>query len=292
MRRILAVLTVVGAACVGGSCTSAPKETVELSEIIDQQIAQMQVSHEGFVRLYYASLRGNVESFMEERWIPTFLNEILLGNTQQEDPESEAPEIDLSGLEGNDDEDTVSPPAGDGGGDEPKLTNEERFRRDLDRAYRLSKIDWKTVVDTSDLDPDLQEAVTGAIQVMVEVENANLGQVMMNFSRATQKQINERRASLLRPIDDQEAMVLEKLREGYADLQRGSATIKAYLASVVKLAEERDAVAEKLGILDAQRGILENAMRASERAASALTSVKNNDEAIGEFLSLLGGAGD
>lgn len=66
------------AACVvlllmSSACTTAPKATVELSEIVDQQILEMQKSHEAFVRLYYEKLREDVQQFMEARWIPEFL---------------------------------------------------------------------------------------------------------------------------------------------------------------------------------------------------------------------------
>jgi hypothetical protein len=45
-------------------CASAPKQTVELAEIVDSQIAEMQTSHEKFVRLYYDKIRSDVERFM------------------------------------------------------------------------------------------------------------------------------------------------------------------------------------------------------------------------------------
>lgn len=272
MKRTLTMLSVVFAMCIGTACTSAPKETVELTEIVGKQIAQMQVSHEGFVSLYYASLRADVNNFMKERWIPTFLEEVLTGGTAQGDDLA----LDLSDLG-----------EGPGAGGADALSEEARFRKDLDRAYRLSRLDWSSLVKTDNLDPDLVDAVANAIKVMVEAENANFGQVMLNFSEATQKQINARRASLIQPIDEQEAMVLAQLREGYADLQRGSATIKAYLASVVKLAEERDAVLDKLGALENQRDLMETAMKASDEAAKALSTVENDDDAINKFFSIL-----
>jgi len=54
-------------------CATVPKETVQLSEIVGEQIEQMEVSHEGFVRLYYGRLRNDVNRFLVEKWIPEFL---------------------------------------------------------------------------------------------------------------------------------------------------------------------------------------------------------------------------
>ena len=48
-------------------CTTAPRETIELAEIVDYQIAEMQVSHEKFVHLYYDKLRDEVDYFLENR---------------------------------------------------------------------------------------------------------------------------------------------------------------------------------------------------------------------------------
>ena len=62
---------------------------------------------------------------------------------------------------------------------------------------------------------------------------------MLDFSNAAQKEINQQRKSLMKPIDQQEAYVLDQLRIGYADLLRSSTAIKGYLASVVTLVEER-----------------------------------------------------
>ncbi len=46
------------------ACVTAPQETVVLSEIVGEQIAELQSSHEAFVRYYYARLRGEVEQFL------------------------------------------------------------------------------------------------------------------------------------------------------------------------------------------------------------------------------------
>ena len=70
---------VIGLLFLALGCVSAPRATVELAEITDQQIAEMQASHEKFVRLYYDKLRDDVDHFMEQRWIPQFLSNVVEG---------------------------------------------------------------------------------------------------------------------------------------------------------------------------------------------------------------------
>jgi len=88
--------------------------------------------------------------------------------------------------------------------------------------------------------------------------------VLLDFSVGVQTQISERRRSLIQPIDEQEAYVLDQLRTTYADLQRGAAAIKAHLASVAKLVEQRDTVLEKLGVLEKQKQIVTAAITLNE----------------------------
>ena len=244
---VLAVLLVVSIAC-----TAAPKETVELAEIVDQQIAQMQVSHERFVSLYYSKLRDDVNRFIEERFIPTLL------------------------------EIAIDPERTDAGAE---------FRRDLDQAYRLATVDPEAVgiaIDENRVtDPALREALQAAVEQAIAKGRAELGGVLIDFSQGIAEQIEAQRREMLTPINEQEAFVLAHLREGYADLQRGSAAIKAYLVSVVKLREERDAVLRKLGLLETQRKLVRAAVAASDDASKLLETAEDADAGIASFLEAL-----
>jgi hypothetical protein len=55
------------------SCIRAPQATVTLSEVVGDQITAVRGSHETFVRLYYTRLRQDVDQFLTQVWIPTFL---------------------------------------------------------------------------------------------------------------------------------------------------------------------------------------------------------------------------
>lgn len=232
-----------------GGCTTAPKETVQLSEIVDRQIAQMQASHEQFVRLYYDRLRRDVDRFMEDVWIPQFLSNVIQGTG----------------------------------------ANSRRFREQLDRAYKLANLDWNKAVQVQEQDQDVQAAIRDVVRGLTEEKQAVLGRVLIQFSQAAQVQINAQRQRLLDPLDEQEALVLAELRAGYADIQRGEAAIKGYLASVVKLVKERDVILERLQLLEAQRELVDRSARLSEEAASALRTAEDVERAIDRFMEKIGG---
>src|SRR4030043_108201 len=232
-------LVVVGLLLLALGCVSAPKATVELAEITDQQIAEMHASHEKFVRLYYDKLRDDVDRFMEPKGNPQFLFNV-----------------------------------GEGRGEQGK-----KFRADLDKAYKLVTLDWETVIQTKGIkDEDVRETVRGAIKKLTTQENAVLGMVLLDFFKAAQKEINKQRKSLMRPIEQQEANVRDQRRMGYAALLRGRAAIKGFLASVVTLLEQREAIYQKLGVLEAQGKVVDTATRLSDVAAMTLNATEDADK--------------
>jgi len=237
---------VIGLLLFALGCVSAPRATVELAEIADQQIAEMQASHEKFVRLYYDKLRDDVDRFMEQRWIPKFLSNVVEGKVEQG----------------------------------------KKFRADLDKAYKLVTLDWETVIQTKGIkDQDVRETVRAAIEKLTTQENAVLGMVLLDFSKAAQVEINKQRKSLMKPLNQQEAYVLDQLRMGYADLLRSSAAIKGYLASVVNLVEQRDAIYQKLGVLETQKKIVDAATTLGDVAVGALHAAEDADKGFAKFLA-------
>jgi hypothetical protein len=226
-------------------CTSAPKQTVELAEIVDHQIAEMQVSHEKFVRLYYDKLRDDVERSVEDKWIPSFLSNVIEGKEE--------------------------------GG--------KQFRTDLDKAYKLATVDWENAIKISAIeDASVREAVRDAVEKLITQENAALGSVLLDFSKGVHEEINKQRKLLMQPIDKQEAFVLDHLRTGYALLQRSSAAVKGYLASVVELVQQREAVLDKLGVLEEERKMVDLAVKLNDAAVRAMNTAGSADEGIGKFL--------
>lgn len=231
-----------------GACAAAPKATVELSDAVNQQIAQMQTSHVKFVRLYYDGLRKDVDEFMAQRWTPQFISNVIEGT----------------------------------------LPEGKRFREALDRGYALANVDWAKAVRIEGIDdPKTVQAIREAVNSVAVRERGQLGLVLIDFANAVQKQIDLERASLIAPIDEQEGYVLGHLTEGYAQLLAGSAAIKGYLASVVKVTENRDAVLQQLGVLDEQRRLLDSAIHANESVTKVLTQSEDAQKGLNEAIDKL-----
>jgi hypothetical protein len=224
-------------------CATAPKETVELSEITENQVVELQKSHIRFVQLYYSKLRDSVNDFIDHRWMPLFLS---------------------------------------------KVVKNEVFRKDLDEAYVTSSIESSDVQVTWQGKP-LQEpqksAVLSGVEKAITDERARLGGVLLDFSDEAQRQINKKRQELLRPIDEQERLVIDEINAAYADLQGAQATIKAYLSSVVELKESQDLVMEKLEILERSERIVNAALNANETLTVILEEEKDVEKALEMFLS-------
>jgi hypothetical protein len=235
---------VVGTVLVISGCVSAPRETIELAEIVDRQITEMQVSHERFVHLYYNKLRDDIDSFLEEKWIPQFVANVVKGSGE----------------------------------------NGKQFVADLDIAYRLATVDWEKAIRIEGIeDENVKNAIHGAIEQLTTQEKARLGMVLLDFSRGVQEQINERRKSLISPIDQQEAYILDQFRATYTDLQQGTSAIKAHLAAVVNFVNEPDKVLEKLGVLDTQKRIMSTAIRLNKEAMDVLNGAKQAELGITTF---------
>jgi hypothetical protein len=227
------------------ACTTAPRQTVELADTVNQQIASMEASHEAFVRLYYQGLRKDVDEFMAHTWTPRFLSNVITG-------------------------------AG---------ASSQQFRESLDRGYALANVDWRSAVRIEGIsDSQTEESIRAAIDDVAVRSRGELGRVLIDFSNAAQKEIELQRRQLLDPIDQQEAFVLGELRSGYADLLAGSAAIKGYLASVVKLAESRDAISQKLGLFEKQQALMKSALKLNDEVLGDLNASKGDVSASADKL--------
>ena len=214
-------------------CMSAPKETVELSEIVGEQVVAIQKSHEGFVRRFYAGLREDVDDFMRDVWVPAFM---------------------------------------------AKLPENEDVRADLIEADELMKIDSDAILTKlAGVDEDTKTIIVQALEKAKAEGRADLVQVMIGVSAAAQKEIEIQRKEMMKPIVEQEAMVLDQLRVSYADVQRGHATIQGYLASVVELKMEQDLILQKMGVLKERNRILDDAANVSSKLSGILAKIPDKE---------------
>lgn len=235
---VLAILFCV----IAVGCISVPKQTVELAEVTDQQIAELQKSHIRFVQTYYDKLRDEANNFVDQRWTPLFLS---------------------------------------------KAVRNAEFRKDLDGAYLISNMNvsqisvkWK-----GQPIPEAQEkAILSGVEKAITDYRGQLGQVLLDFSKEAQNQINIMRKKLISPINSQERMIINEINAAYADLQRSQAAIKGYLSSAVELKEQQELVAKKLGALTKSKELMDVSLKANDVLSEILRGTKAADATVNEFL--------
>lgn len=83
-RPFLAILFVFAFLGLSG-CASAPKQTVLLSEVTEEQVASLHASHIRFIQLYYQKLRDEVNDFVDRRWMPLFLSKAVRNEAFRKD---------------------------------------------------------------------------------------------------------------------------------------------------------------------------------------------------------------
>ncbi|SIS90563.1 hypothetical protein [Neptunomonas antarctica] len=223
-------------------CASAPKETVELSEVTGHQIAELHKSHIKFVNLYYEKIREDVNDFIDETWAPLFLS---------------------------------------------KAVKHKLFRSDLDGAYITSSIDesdvsvkWKG----NNLEEPQKSVVLKGIKQAVTDEKSKMGQVLLDWSEEAQRQINKKRAELLKPVAEQERLVVNEINGAFLDLQRSQATIKGYLASAVDLKEKQGEVLEKLGALKKVEKVMGAVTETNDKLSKILKAKDGAESITDQFL--------
>ncbi len=71
------VLTAVIIALIFNACVSIPKETVELSNVLEKDIIALHNSHKNMVDLYYGQLERDINNFVDEVYAPFIIHYVL-----------------------------------------------------------------------------------------------------------------------------------------------------------------------------------------------------------------------
>lgn len=73
------------------ACATVPKEVVELSYTVGQDMEAVHVSYRALIQRHFATLRGQATTFLHDRWMPAYLREFiksgnLIGLAQDPEP--------------------------------------------------------------------------------------------------------------------------------------------------------------------------------------------------------------
>jgi hypothetical protein len=168
-----------------------------------------------------------------------------------------------------------------------KAVNNKHFRTDLDGAYVTSSIDesdvsvkWKG----DDLVEPQKSVVLKGVREAVTDEKSKMGQVLLDWSEEAQRQINKKRAELLKPVSEQERLVTDEINGAFLDLQRSQAAIKGYLASAVELKEKQEEVLQKLGALKKVEKVMGAVTEANDKLSSILEAKDGAENSLAQFI--------
>lgn len=62
---------------VAGGCASVPRESILLSQTIGDDLQAVQTSYTSLIRTHFASLRDRSNTYLDTRWMPTYLREFI-----------------------------------------------------------------------------------------------------------------------------------------------------------------------------------------------------------------------
>jgi len=211
-------------------CQSIPKQTVELAEVSDYQITELQKSHIKFIKLYYEQRRIEVNNFMQQKWIPTFLGKAVANEKFLE-----------------------------------SLRTSYRFSDISVKDLRI-----EITASGSALNEDQLKIINKGVEDSIKAQRGKLGQTLIYFAEAAQAQIDKQRDKLLEPLNAQEQLVVEHINAAFADLLRSNTSLRGYLASAVNLKQKQDEALENLGLLEKTDKALNTVYSANEKISSVM----------------------
>lgn len=170
-----------------------------------------------------------------------------------------------------------------------KAVNNRVFRADLDDAYVVSSLsidDISVQLKGNELQAPHKEIVIEGVKHAIVSEAGKLGQVLIEWSKEAQLQINKKRKELIDPLNEQESYIVEQINSAFFDLQRSQATIKAYLSSAVELKEKQELVISQLGALEKVEKVLNKVTDINGKLTDTL-SLQDTNDAVTKFKKLI-----
>lgn len=220
--RNFAIKLMAAFACAAilSACTTVPKEVVEMSYVVGEDMAALHQSHKALIAEHYKSLRVQRERYLQERWIPFYLSSWI----------------------------------GKG--------------RLVDIAQ--GKVVWSSEKRTF-VPPT---PVTAQAQLLDSV---------LAWSESAIADIEDKRASLMGPLDKEEKTLLASVEEAFRRAERGNAAITAHLNSIRKVQQVEGEFMKALGIKDMREEIMKTLADSSNRARNALEGVQRTDNLLDKF---------
>lgn len=196
------------------ACASVPKEAVELSYQIGEDLGALHHSCDAMVVSRFAEFRARRVAYLENEWIPLFLKDWVT---------------------------------------EGKLVETAR-----------GEVVWSDEAD------DFVAPMAGR-------EEQQMLATVREWSEAAIDLIEEKRASLIDPLNHQEAEIRSDLLDAFDRMLRGNAHITAHLNSIRKVHDVQSEALDKLGLEEVVQKLDDAIVKVSEQAESGLQEIRKAD---------------
>lgn len=200
-------------------CSTVPKEVVELSYRMGEDISAVQKSYKILIHTHFETLRGERIRYLNKEWTPRYIKGWI-------------------------------------------------------EDGRLVDVAKGTVVWSVEKE-DFVKPLAGK-------EEEGLLATIRFWSVTAVKDIEDKKAELLAPLNKQEEQLSSWVDEAFNRLYRGNATITAHLNSLRKVQEVQDDALAALHLKDLRDKIDNDLVTASDRAKSGLEAVRKADGLVQE----------
>jgi len=109
-------------------------------------------------------------------------------------------------------------------------------------------------------------------------EEQQLLSTIVDWSDAAIQDIEDKRTSLIEPLEQQKRQLLADVRSGFAEIQRANAAITALLQSLVDLDTSQQEILDRVGLSDFTQSITDRLIETSNAADAGLSRIREMDE--------------
>jgi hypothetical protein len=221
----------------------------------------METLHQLAIQRYFDLETQKVEDFLTKTWEPLFLKNFL-GTSQILDKLQNVSLIDES--VGNQIEEALSLYLTDPA---EARTATDAIIEKLNTTRRMETDDVQSVVSDYVEDEKISAAV---IHITSLLGTDDPARIILEFAEAAHVEMNDRRRTLLAPIEQARAETAAELSGAYAEIIRGHSTITGRLEAAAKVSEQQDQLLGVLGIKGTTQGIQEKMSMITQTVDNAL----------------------
>ena len=220
-----------------GSVISA--STVKLSADVGKRITEMEHLHQLAIQRYFDLEQQKIEDFLVNTWEPLFLKNFL-GTSQVLDKLQNISYVDETNQKQMQ---TAMASYLTDPSEAKKLTDE--LISDINTSREKEGADIRTIITKYVEDDQIDAAVIHVTSLLQTDEPAR---IIFDFAEAAHAEMNDRKASLLAPLNQLRTETSAQLSAAYAELIRGQSTITGRLEASAKVSQQQDQLLGALGI--------------------------------------------